>query len=104
MACCDFLMPGRFLQPEPLCAFIQAEKPTIAAGVPTVWMGALNQLSVKPVDISSLRTVICGGSAVPATMMEQVESRHRARTIHAWGKTECSPLAATARTATRARA
>ncbi len=97
MAGCDFLMPGRFLQPGPLCAFIQAEKPTIAAGVPTVWMGALNELSVKPADISSLRTVICGGSAVPRSLIEQFESRHGVRIIQAWGMTETSPLAATAR-------
>jgi fatty-acyl-CoA synthase len=60
-------------------------------------MGALNQLSVKPVDISSLRTVICGGSAVPQSLIEQFESRHGVRIIQAWGMTETSPLAATAR-------
>src|SRR5258708_30619684 len=96
MAGCAFLMPGRFLQPEPLCAFIQAEKPTIAAGVPTVWMGALNQLSVKPVDISSLRTVICGGSAVPASLMGQVESRPEVPIIQGWGMDQTRPLAANA--------
>src|SRR5713101_4183278 len=29
MAGCDFLMPGRFLQPEPLCAFIQVKDPIL---------------------------------------------------------------------------
>jgi fatty-acyl-CoA synthase len=97
MAGCDFLLPGRFLQPEPLCAFIQAERPTVAAGVPTVSMGALNQLAVRPADISSLRTVICGGSAVPRSLIEQFESRHGVRILQAWGMTETSPLAAMGR-------
>ena len=28
-------MPGRFLQPEPLCRLISEEKPTISGAVPT---------------------------------------------------------------------
>jgi len=97
MAGCDFLMPGRFLQPDPLCAFIQAEKPTFSAGVPTVWIGALNFTAGKSVDLSSLRTVICGGSAVPRNLIEQFEKRHGVRIFQAWGMTETSPLAAVAR-------
>jgi fatty-acyl-CoA synthase len=97
MAGCDFLFPGRFLQPAPLCEFIQAEKPTFAAGVPTVWLGALNHAATNPVDFSFLKTVICGGSAVPRSMIEQFEKRHEVKIIQAWGMTETSPLAAVAR-------
>ncbi len=94
----DFLFPGRFLQPEPLCAFIQAEKPTVAAGVPTVWIGVLNHAaSSKPEALSSLRTVICGGAAVPRSLIEQFETRFGVGMIQGWGMTETSPLAALAR-------
>ena len=94
----DFLFPGRFLQPEPLCAFIRAEKPTVAAGVPTVWIGVLNHAaSATPDALSSVRTVICGGAAVPRSMIEQFETRFGVRMIQGWGMTETSPLAALAR-------
>jgi len=93
----SFLFPGRFLQAEPLCAFMQAEQPTVAAGVPTVWTGVLNNAAAKQSALSSLRTVICGGSAVPRTMIEQFETRFGVRMIQGWGMTETSPLAALAR-------
>jgi len=97
LAGADLVFPGRFLQPEPLCAFMQAEQPTVAAGVPTVWNGVLNNPAAKPSALSSLRTVICGGAAVPRTMIEQFETRFGVRMIQGWGMTETSPLAALAR-------
>jgi fatty-acyl-CoA synthase len=97
LAGANFLFPGRFLQPEPLCRFIEAEKPTFSAGVPTVWIGALNHAANTKVDFASLRTVICGGSAVPRSMIEQFEKRHGVRIYQAWGMTETSPIAAVAR-------
>ena len=97
MAGADFLFPGRFLQPDPLCAFMQAEKPTVAAGVPTVWIGVLNHPAASPAALSSLRTVICGGSAVPRSLIEAFEKRLGVRMIQGWGMTETSPLAALAR-------
>jgi fatty-acyl-CoA synthase len=93
----DLLLPGRFLQPEPLCKFMQDEQPTVTAGVPTVWIGVLNNPSANTAALSSLRTVICGGSAVPRSMIEQFETRFGVRMIQGWGMTETSPLAALAR-------
>jgi fatty-acyl-CoA synthase len=93
----DFLFPGRFLQPDPLCAFMQAEKPTVAAGVPTVWIGVLNHPAASRAALSSLRTVICGGAAVPRSLIEAFEKRLGVRMIQGWGMTETSPLAALAR-------
>ncbi len=93
----DLLFPGRFLQPEPLCKFMQAEQPTVTAGVPTVWNAVLNHAGANTAALSSLRTVICGGSAVPCSMIEQFETRFGVRMIQGWGMTETSPLAALAR-------
>src|SRR5215467_3024954 len=92
----DLLMPGRFLQPEPLCRFISEERPTFAAGVPTVWNDVLRRVDEHPADLSSLRLVICGGSAVPRSLMEQFQERHGVRIIQAWGMTETSPIGAVA--------
>ena len=92
----DLLMPGRFLQPEPLCRFISEERPTFAAGVPTVWNDVLRRVDEHPADLSSLRLVICGGSAVPRSLMEQFQERHGVRIVQAWGMTETSPIGAVA--------
>jgi fatty-acyl-CoA synthase len=86
------LMPDRFLQPQPLAAFIAAEKPTVGGAVPSIWTGLLDHLDRQPTDVSSLRTVIVGGSACPPALMEGFEQRHGVRLVHAWGMTETSPL------------
>ena len=40
--------------------------------------------------------IICGGSAVPRSLMENFEQRYGVRIVQAWGMTETSPLAAVA--------
>jgi len=92
----DLLMPGRFLQAELLCGFIKRERPTVAFGVPTVWSDVLRYVDANDSDLSSLRLVVCGGSAVPRSLMEQFQERHGVRVIQAWGMTETSPVAAIA--------
>lgn len=92
----DLLMPGRFLRPEALATFIEQERPTIAFGVPTIWSDLLRHVDANAVDLSSLRLVVCGGSAVPRSLMEQFQSRHGLEVVQAWGMTETSPVAAIA--------
>jgi len=92
----DLLMPGRHLQAEPLSRFIAQERPTFAAGVPTIWNDVLRYVDAHPTDLSSLRLVICGGSAVPRSLIEQFQERHGVRLVQAWGMTETSPIGAVA--------
>ena len=96
MAGSDFIMPNRFLQAEPLCRLMMTEKPTFSGAVPTIWNDVLRYAENNPVDLSSLRMVICGGSAVPRSLMERFEQRFGVKIIQAWGMTETSPLAAIA--------
>jgi fatty-acyl-CoA synthase len=44
-------------------------------------------------DISSLRLVACGGSAVPVSLMQTFEARHGVQIRQLWGMTETSPMA-----------
>jgi fatty-acyl-CoA synthase len=96
MAGSDFIMPSRFLQAEALCRLIMAERPTFSGAVPTIWNEVLRYAENNPVDLSSLRMVICGGSAVPRSLMERFQQRFGVKIIQAWGMTETSPLAAIA--------
>jgi fatty-acyl-CoA synthase len=92
----NLLMPGRFLQAEPLCGMIRSERPTFSGAVPTIWNDILRWAESHPVDLSSFRMVVCGGSAVPRVLMERFQERHGLRIIQAWGMTETSPLGAIA--------
>ncbi len=92
----DMLMPGRFLQAEPLCRLITDERPTLAGAVPTVLNDILRYTENHSVDFSSLRMIMCGGSAVPRAMIEAFERRHGVKVLQGWGMTETSPLAALA--------
>jgi fatty-acyl-CoA synthase len=96
MAGADLLMPGRFLQAEPLCRLIAAERPTLSGAVPTIWNDILRFAESHPVDLASLRFVACGGSAVPRSLMERFQERHGVRIVQAWGMTETSPTCAIA--------
>lgn len=96
MAGSALLMPDRFLQPAPLADMIEAERPTVTAGVPTIWQGLLAELDARPRDVSSLHTVVSGGSACPPSLMKDFEERHGLRIVQAWGMTETSPLGSVA--------
>src|SRR5262245_57998841 len=47
------VMPGPDLSPPAIAALIESERVTVAAGVPTIWMGVLGEL--KDRDTSALR-------------------------------------------------
>ena len=92
----DFLMPGKFLQPEPLVKMIEKHKPTFAGAVPSIWTAVLNHCEGKDVDLSSFRLVFCGGSAVPESLMRAFQEKYGVHIVQAWGMTETSPIGAIA--------
>jgi fatty-acyl-CoA synthase len=92
----SLIMPDRFLQPEPLVRLIEAERPTIAGAVPTIWNALLQHVRVHGGDLSSLRVVPCGGSAVPHSLIEAYEKELGVTILQAWGMTETSPIGSVA--------
>lgn len=92
----DLLMPDRFLKGEALAAMIEAERPTVAGAVPTIWNDLLQYAREHHTDLSSLRQVVCGGSAVPRALMEAYDKEFGVPVRHAWGMTETSPLGSVA--------
>ena len=96
MAGAQMLLPDRFLQAEPLVEMIEAARPTMAGAVPTIWTDVLHYLRDNPGhDVSSLKMVACGGSAVPRSLITAYDELG-IRIVQAWGMTETSPLAAVA--------
>ena len=92
----DLILPDQYLQPAALVRLIAAERVTLAGGVPTIWAGVLAHMREQGGDLSSLRLVVCGGSAVPHALQASYESELGVRILQAWGMTETSPLASVA--------
>ena len=86
------VLPGPQFTPPLLAQLIQDEKVTITAGVPTIWLGLLNELEKGEYDTSSLRAVLCGGSAAPKALIATFESKYNIPFLHAYGMTETTPL------------
>ncbi|MEH7255049.1 long-chain fatty acid--CoA ligase [Neobacillus niacini] len=88
----SLVLPGPYFTPKLIAELIESEKVTITAGVPTIWLGLLKELDEGAYDLSSLRGVLCGGSAAPKGMIRAFEQRHKIPFMHAYGMTETSPL------------
>jgi fatty-acyl-CoA synthase len=85
------VMPGPDLSPKAVLQLLQDEKVTLTAGVPTIWMGLVPLLD--DYDLSTLRMIVCGGSAVPKSLSEAFRQKIGRPIRQAWGMTETSPLA-----------
>lgn len=85
------VLPGPRPDPATLCRLIESEQVTLAAGVPTIWMGVLRELGQKTHDFSSITRLVCGGSAPPQALIEAFE-RRGVPFMHAYGMTEAAPV------------
>ncbi len=88
----DLVLPGPHMQPSALAALIEEERVTVAAGVPTIWNGLYHDLKRNARDISCIRALVVGGSAMPRSLIESYEQELGVNVVHAWGMTEMSPL------------
>lgn len=80
--------------PAALAELVEQERVTVLAGVPTVWIGLLQYLEKNPRDMSSIRYITAGGSAVPLSLIERFERQLGVQLIQGWGMTETGPVAA----------
>ena len=95
MAGTELILPQMFLQGEPLLNMIMELQPTLALGVPTIWNDLLRAAGGRSdADLTSLRTILAGGAAVPRFMIEAFRERHGVDVLQGWGMTETSPLVA----------
>jgi acyl-CoA synthetase (AMP-forming)/AMP-acid ligase II len=97
MAGAKTVFAGRFsADPRSIVEMAEQEEVTFLAGVPTVWIGLAGYLKESGKRLPRVRTVVCGGSAVPRALMEQMDALGLP-ILHAWGMTETSPLGSVAR-------
>jgi fatty-acyl-CoA synthase len=77
---------------------MERERVTVAAGVPTIWIGIRDVLDANPGKYKLQPNVrmIVGGSAAPEQLIRDFD-RHGLTLIHAWGMTETSPIGTVSR-------
>ncbi|WP_281689010.1 long-chain fatty acid--CoA ligase [Pseudonocardia thermophila] len=85
------VMPGPNMAPQAIVSMLERHEVTITAGVPTIWMGVQPLLGDH--DLTHLRAILCGGSAVPKALSEAYREAIGIPLLHAWGMTETSPIA-----------
>ena len=82
--------------PTAFADLMLGERVTVAAGVPTVWIGLADELARRQARPPDLRHLVCGGSQPPRPLIERYQRDFGVRIIQAWGMTETSPLASLA--------
>jgi fatty-acyl-CoA synthase len=90
----SIVFPGPNMSPKGVLDLLERHRVTMTAGVPTIWLGAVPLL--KEHDLSALRRILCGGSAVPRSLSETYRTTIGLPILHAWGMTETSPIATVA--------
>jgi len=95
MVGCNVIFPDRWMgDGQVILDLATAEGATIMGGVPTIWINMLGVIKQSGARLPKVHTVLCGGSAVPRALMEQMDAVGL-RILHAWGMTETSPIGST---------
>jgi fatty-acyl-CoA synthase len=94
------VFPGPHLHPDDLLDLIQLEPPTLALGVPTIWMSVIQAFNAAQAADSpdygrwklprGMRSLV-GGAAVPEALIRAFD-RHGIWILQGWGMTETSPV------------
>ena len=84
---------GPHADPESILALLDSEHVTLTGGVPTVWLGVLDELKRHPDRWKLPRGLkfVIGGSAAPESMIRDFNAMGY-QVIHAWGMTEMTPV------------
>jgi 3-(methylthio)propionyl---CoA ligase len=86
------VFPGAALDGKSVYELIESEGVTMAAGVPTVWLGLLGHMAQNNLKFGKLNRTVIGGSACPPAMIKTFDAQYGVTVLHAWGMTEMSPL------------
>ncbi len=86
------VFPGAALDGKSVYELLEAERVTVSAGVPTVWLMLLNHMKAGGLKFSTMQRTVIGGSACPPAMIKSFRDDFGVTVLHAWGMTEMSPL------------
>ena len=87
------VLPGPKLDGASLYELMEAEKVTISAGVPTIWMGLIAHCEQHNLRFSTMRRTGVGGSAMPKALIAKFNDVYNVDVHHGWGMTETTAIA-----------
>ena len=86
------VLPGARPAPERLAALLESEGVTFAAGVPTVWMGVLEELRARPRKLAPRLRIHSGGAPTAPALLEAYRTGLGVEILAGWGMTELTPV------------
>src|SRR6516165_2965496 len=89
---CPFVLPGPRLDGASLYDLMESEGVEAGWGVPTVWLGLLEEFKKRGRKPRKLSQILSGGSAVPQAMIDILTRDYGIEVTHGWGMTEMSPV------------
>ena len=89
---CPLILPGARLDGPTLFDLMEQEGVEAGWGVPTVWLGLLEEFKKRGRKPRNLVQILSGGSAVPQTMIDTFTRDWGIEVTHGWGMTEMSPV------------
>ncbi len=92
----SLVFPGANLDGKSVYDLLNQYEVHAAWGVPTVWMGLLDEIKKRGSKPKGLSEMLVGGSAAAKSLIEEFEDMG-VSVIHAWGMTETSPLGTSGR-------
>ena len=87
------VLPGPRLDGASLYELMEAERVTVSAGVPIIWLGLLQHLQQHGLKFSTMRRTAVGGSAMPAALIARFVEDYGVEVRHGWGMTETTAAA-----------
>lgn len=88
----EIIIMPRFVLLDAL-KLINATKPTVMPGVPTLFTAINNYPKLASYDLSSLRFCISGGAALPIEVKNRFEALTGCKVVEGYGLSETSPVA-----------
>ena len=89
---CPLILPGAKLDGPTLFDLMENEGVEAGWGVPTVWLGLLEEFKKRGRKPKNLVQILSGGSAVPQAMIDIFTRDWGIEVTHGWGMTEMSPV------------
>jgi fatty-acyl-CoA synthase len=89
---CKFILPGAKLDGPTLYDLMETEEADAGWGVPTVWLGLIEEFKKRGRKPKNLKQILSGGSAVPQAMIDTLTRDYDIEVTHGWGMTEMSPV------------
>ncbi|HKJ03439.1 MAG TPA: long-chain-fatty-acid--CoA ligase [Longimicrobiales bacterium] len=86
------VLPGSRPTPARVADLLESERVTFAAGVPTVWMGVLDEVRARPRRLAPGLRIHSGGAPTAPALLEAYRTELGVEIVTGWGMTELTPV------------